>query len=195
MPKKICFLYTETNGLHQLNEDVSKKNIFSFARLVSLNYVIGYRKDGKFVEEKKVRKILTPKCINFKEDAIKFHGITQDKAESDGIDSKIIMRNLNDDLRNVQIIVSHNLPFHIRALQVECFRTCTYINFDNFILIDTIDFYHKYGYLKLTDLVNKLFGKKYDKKKPKYNTTLIRKIFIELYNQYEKSINNQSIKN
>ena len=189
MPKKICFLYTETNGLHQLNEDVSKKNIFSFARLVCLNYIIGYRKDGKFIEEKKVREILTPKCINFEKEAIKFHGITQDKAEEDGIDSKIIMRNLEDDLRNVQVIVSHNLPFHIRAIQVECFRTCTYINFDNYILIDTISFFHNYGYLKLKDLSNKLFNKKYEKKKPKFNTTLIRKVFIELYNQYEKSVN------
>ena len=84
MPKKICFLYTETNGLHQLNEDVTKKNIFSFARLVCLNYIIGYRKDGKFIEEKKVREILTPKCIHFEKDAIKFHGISQDKAKENG---------------------------------------------------------------------------------------------------------------
>ena len=102
-------------------------------------------------------------------------------------ETKII--DLRDDLRNVQVIVSHNLSFHIRAIQVECFRTCTYINFDNYILIDTISFFHNYGYLKLKDLANKLFNKKYEKKKPKYNTTLIRKIFIELYNQYEKSVN------
>jgi hypothetical protein len=40
--KKICFMYTDTNGLHELNEDVSKKNLFGFARLVSLNYEIEY---------------------------------------------------------------------------------------------------------------------------------------------------------
>ena len=35
MPKNICIIYTETNGLHQLDEPVSK-NIFGFARLVCL---------------------------------------------------------------------------------------------------------------------------------------------------------------
>ena len=28
MPKNICIIYTETNGLHQLDEPVTKKNIF-----------------------------------------------------------------------------------------------------------------------------------------------------------------------
>lgn len=188
MPKNICIIYTETNGLHQLDEPVTKKNIFGFARLVCLNYIIGYRKDGKFKELKKVREILTPKCINFEEDAVNFHGITQKKAEEKGIDSKIIIKNLADDLKNVQVIVSHNLPFHLRALHVECFRTSTYINFNNYILIDTISFYHDFGFLNLLKLANKIFDKSFSKKKPKDYTKVIRKIFIELYNRYEKKI-------
>ena len=81
MPKNICILYTETNGLHKLDESVSKKNSFGFARLVCLNYIIGYKKDGEFKELKKVRNILKPKCINFDENAIKYHTISQKKAE------------------------------------------------------------------------------------------------------------------
>ena len=187
MPKNICIIYTETNGLHQLNETVTKKNIFGFARLVCLNYIIGYRKDGKFHELKKVREILEPKCIHFEDDAVKFHGITQEKAKKKGWDSKIIIKNLADDLRNVQVIVSHNLPFHLRAIQVECFRTSTYINFNDFILIDTINFYHDFGFLNLLKLANKLFNKSFSKKKPKDYVKVIRKVFIELYNRYEKS--------
>jgi hypothetical protein len=45
----LCFLYTETNNLHEINENVTKKNLFGFARLVCLNYEIGYIENTKFV--------------------------------------------------------------------------------------------------------------------------------------------------
>ena len=32
MPRLVCFIYTQTNGLHNSNEFVSKKNMFEFAR-------------------------------------------------------------------------------------------------------------------------------------------------------------------
>ena len=40
MSKIICILYTETNGLHNTNDDVSKKNMYQFAGRVV------FRKDG-----------------------------------------------------------------------------------------------------------------------------------------------------
>ena len=43
--KRICFLYTETNGLHKSNDDVEKKNLYYYARLVTLNYEIGIVND------------------------------------------------------------------------------------------------------------------------------------------------------
>ena len=46
MHKRICFLYTETTGLHQSNYPVSKKKLYTFARMVSINYIIGYLKDN-----------------------------------------------------------------------------------------------------------------------------------------------------
>ena len=85
MTKNICFLYTETNGLHKLDEPVCKKNIYGFANLVALNYLIGYRENGKFVETKKVRHIIKPKCINFLEEAVNIHKITEKKAIKKGI--------------------------------------------------------------------------------------------------------------
>lgn len=188
MPKNICILYTETNGLHKLNEPVSKKNSFGFARLVCLNYIIGYRKDGEFKELKKVRNILKPKCINFDDNAVKFHKISQNKAEKKGIENTKVIKEFANDLKSVRVIVSHNLPFHIRAIQVELFKTCTYINFDDFILIDTINFYHKYDFLKLKELSNKVLKKKFDNKKAKYNTTIIKDIFMKLYNDYESNV-------
>ena len=55
MDKRICFLYTETTGLHQTNETITKKNLFCFARLVVLNYEIGVYKNGEYTIEKQER--------------------------------------------------------------------------------------------------------------------------------------------
>lgn len=188
MPKNICFLYTETNGLHKLDEPVTKKNSFGFARIITINYIIGYQKDGKFKELKKVRNIFKPYCINYNENAVKFHGITMEIANKKGISNKKILQEFKNDLKNVKIIVSHNLPFHLRTIQVELLKTCVHIDFNDFLLFDTINFYHNYGFLKLKELSNKILDKKYENKKPKYNNTIIRKIFLKLYNDYENSI-------
>ena len=51
--RKICVIYTETNGLHSTNENVIKKNLYAFARLVVLNYEIGYKEGNKYISTKK----------------------------------------------------------------------------------------------------------------------------------------------
>ena len=192
MTRLVCFLYTQTNGLHESNEFVSKKNMFEFARPVSLHYIIGYRKGKEFTETKKEKFIFKPDCLSISEESKKIHGITLSKAEKKGTDPGEIMNTLKKDLKNVSVIVSHNLAFHIKALQVECFRNCVYLDFSNHILIDTINFHHDLEYPKLKDLAKHLLKKDYSDKKSSYNLTLIKKCFLKLYSQYEKSIVNKS---
>ena len=189
--KQICFIYTDTNGLHESYTDtcnVSKKNMFAFARLIAIYYSIGYYQieNGKFkyVETKKVKHILKPKCILFNETAVAVHGITMEKALKKGIDNMSIISELRDDLKKVNIIVSHNLSFHLKAIQTECFRACVNIDFSRFILIDTISFEHNYGYLKLIDLAKKL---NISVEKPNH-LRLIRKVFDKLYHKYENTL-------
>jgi len=184
MSKIICILYTETNGLHNTNDDVSKKNMYQFARLIALHYSIGYLENGKYIETKKVKHILKPKCIVFDPEAQKFHKITMEKAMEKGVDNSQVISELRDDLKKVKIIVSHNLPFHVRAIQTECFRTCININFPRFILIDTISFGHEYEFPKLVNLAKKLNISTDNKKQLK----LIRKVFISLYKTYQKTL-------
>jgi len=53
--KKICFIYCDINGIHSLNETVSKKNLYGYARLVALYHTIGiygYSKFDKLIEKK-----------------------------------------------------------------------------------------------------------------------------------------------
>ena len=192
MPRLVCFIYTQTNGLHQSNDFVSKKNMFEFARPVSLSYIIGYRQGKEFNETKKESFIFKPDCLTISEESEKIHKISYEKAEAEGIPPEDIMNTLKKDLKNVSVIVSHNLPFHIKALQVECFRNCVTIDFGNYILIDTINFNHKLEFPKLKELALEVLKKDYSDKKSSYNLTIIKKCFLKLYTKYEKSILSKS---
>jgi len=192
MPRLVCFIYTQTNGLHNSNDFVTKKNMFEFARPVSLHYIIGYRQGSEFNETKKEKFVFKPDCLTISKESYKIHKISLDKANKKGTTPGEIMNQLKKDLKNVSVIVSHNLPFHIKTLQVECFRTCVNIDFGNYILIDTIDFNHNLDYPKLKDLAKHLLKKDYSDKKQSYNLTLIKKCFLKLYDKYEKSILSKS---
>jgi hypothetical protein len=210
--KNICFLYTETNGLHELNEDVIKKNLYGFARLVSLNYEIGYLENNKFISSIKKRIIIKPRCMFITDESINIHGITNEFAEENGNDIEEILSNFMTDLKNVSIIVSHNIIFHIRTVQAECIRYNLPNDFTKFIIIDTINFFHSYSFPKLKDLYENICttddtkqkaGEKEEELKkekkskksktklnvePKSNLELIRLCFFKLYSDYEKSI-------
>ena len=91
---------------------------------------------------------------------------------------------LKKDLSDVNIIISHSLPFHIKALQVECFRTAIDINFSKFINIDLMSFGHNLDYPKLIDLLTKY------KIKGATQLDQYKELFFSLYKEYKKTISN-----
>jgi DNA polymerase III epsilon subunit-like protein len=186
MDKRICFIYTETNGLHQTEDIVSKKNLYCFARMVCLNYEIGYIKNNEFIQENKVRHIVKPRCMLITDETIKFHGITQQIATETGIDIEIILKQFKEDIKKVDIIVSHNIDFHLRTILAETVKYNFLIEFKNYIIIDTINFYHNYGYIKLKELANKL------KVEENNNLDMIKNSFIKLYLKFQKSLKSSS---
>ena len=184
MTKRVCIIYTETNGLHKTNENVSKKNLYAFARLVGLNYIIGYRNHNKeFIIEQNIRKIIKPRCMYINN--TDFHGITNEIAKTDGFEIEKVLNEFNDNIQDINIIISHNVDFHLKTLLAEFVRYNIKINITNKIIIDTISFYHKLEFPKLTILYSNLFPKN---KKKKNNLTQIKECFLELYNQYEQDI-------
>ena len=183
MPK-ICFLYTDTNGLHKTNDNVSTKNLYKFARLIAIHYMIG-EYNGTFKNSITKDLILKPKTIYFDKVAQSFHKITMDDAENKGIDNNKAITELKNDLTDVKIIISHSLPFHIKAIQVECFRTAIEINFGKYILIDMSSFGHSYDYPKFVDMLVK-----YNINKKLSQLEQYRDLFFILYNNYSKTIKN-----
>jgi DNA polymerase III epsilon subunit-like protein len=191
MNKRICFLYTETTGLHQSNYPVSKKKLYTFARMVSLNYIIGYLEDNKFVQEKIVRKIVKPRCMYIPEETIEYHGITQDIAKSQGIDPEVLILELKEVLKTVDVVVSHNVDFHVKTVQAEAVKYNISLDFSNFIIVDTINFYHSYGFIKLKELALKLALKNIPETNDN-NVELIKNVFLKLYGKFQKSVANAS---
>jgi DNA polymerase III epsilon subunit-like protein len=191
MTKRLCFVYTETNGLHKTSEDVSKKKLYYYARLVALNYEIGCFKDNEFILEKKVRKIVKPRCMFISEDTIKYHGITQDYAVANGYEPELVINAFKTDIKNTDIIISHNVDFHFKTLLAESLKYNIVIDFNNYIVIDTIDFFHQYGFLKLKELA-KILRVKNIKETNEFNVELIRNVFFKLYIKYQKSLENKT---
>ena len=183
MSKKICFIYTETTGLHKTHKPVSKKELFNFARPVVINYEIGYYKKNEYVLENKVRHIIKPRCLNIPEETVQFHGITQEIAEEDGVEIETVINQFKKDIKNVNVIVSHNVDFHLKTLIAESVKYNIPIDFSNYLIIDTISFFHEYGYIKLKDLFEKLNLKK----KKCDNLEMIKLVFLKLYENYVKS--------
>ena len=187
MNKRICFLYTETNGLHKTNDEITKKNLFNFARLVVLNYEIGVVINDEYTPEKKVKHIIKPRCMIIPNETIEFHGITQDKANMKGIDPEEALNLFKIDLKNVDILISHSIDFHLKTILAESLKYNISIDFNKIIIVDTISFYHSFGFVKLKDLAQKLKIKDIPENN-KNNVELIRNVFFKLYSKFQKSL-------
>lgn len=184
MVRRLCFIHTDTNGLHMHKGDVNKKKLYCYARLVRLNYEIGIFKDNQFHLEKSQQIIAKPRCMLIPDDIVKYHGITQDYAEKNGINPEDILQIFRNDIKNVDIIISHSIDFHLKTILAEALKYNIPIDFNNYVIIDINSFYHSYGLLKLQDLAKKIKLKEINKS----NIELIRDIFFKLYIKFEKSI-------
>ena len=188
MVKKVCIIHTETTGLHELrDEKVYKKNLFGFARLVSFNWIIAVRESGdKFKIEKTQKFIIKPRCLQIPDEIVQFHGISQEVANKKGTEIEQVLDKFKSDLVGVNVIVSHSLDFHLKAVQAELVRYNKAMDFNKFLLIDLNSFEHNISPSTLQNLSQKLLKK--DLKDKALVTDYICELFFKLYNEYEKKI-------
>ena len=190
--KKICFLYTETTGLHNSYKPVSKKELYNLARMVSLNYEIGYLEDSTYIQEKAVRIIAKPRTMFIPKETEVFHNISQELALKEGTDPEEIIHTLKNDLEEykVSILVSHNVDFHLKTILGEVVRYNVILDVSKYIIIDTVSFYHSYGMIKLKELATKLKVKDIPENTSEY-PELIRNVFFKLYKKFTKENNSK----
>jgi DNA polymerase III epsilon subunit-like protein len=181
MSKRLCIIHTETNGLHKTNDDVSKKYLFKFARLLKLSYEIGHIKNKVFVSEKIVDTLIKPRNCYINSEISKINGITQEHADKNGIDPEIALLDFKNDIKNIDIIITHYADFHLKTLIAEATRYNIIIDYNKYVIVDIMTFNSKNEYVKLNDLV-----KKYLKKSKDGQINQIKKIFFLIYSEYIK---------
>ena len=186
MEKKVCFIHTETTGLHEIrDEKVYKKNLFGFARLVSFSWIITSR-NTPLANVKKQKFIIKPRCLMIPEEIVKFHGISQEIALKKGTEIEEVLDKFIADLNGVSIIVSHSLDFHLKTVQGELIRYNKAINFNKYLLLDINSFDHNITPTTLQNLSEKILNKKIKDKA--LIIDYICELFFKLYNDYEKKI-------
>ena len=183
MAKQICFIYTETTGLHKSMNHVNKKYLYNYSRMVTLNYIIGHVENNIFIPTKNIRTIVKPRCMYIPKDTEQFHGITHQMALDTGTDPKQVIEKLKKDLVNIDVIVSHNIDFHFTTILAEAVRYNVMLDLSKYVIIDTISFFHNYGFIKLRDLATNL-----KIKDSNINVELIKDVFLKLYKKFEKSL-------
>ena len=161
MTKRICIIHTETTGLHEFkDEKVYKKNLFGFARLVAFSWIIATKEsNNSYKIEKKEKFIIKPRCLNIPKEIVQFHGISQEIATKKGTEIEDVLDKFKNDLNNIDVIVSHSLDFHLKAVQAELVRYNKMVDFNKFLLIDINSFDHKVTNTSLPNLSIKRYQK------------------------------------
>ena len=188
MSKKVCIIHTETTGLHELHNDkVYKKNLFGFARMVAFSWIIASRTEkSNYKIEKKEKYIIKPRCLNIPQEIVQFHGISQEIACKKGTEIEEVLNKFISDIKDVSVIVSHSLEFHLKAVQAELVRYNKAINFNKYLLIDLNSFDHKIVPTTLNNLSLILLNKKIEDKA--IVNDIICELFFKLYYMYEQQI-------
>ena len=188
--KLITFITTETNGLHLDNayDFILKKNLYKYAHLCKLVYHQGYYKDGKIELVNKKSFLVKPEHYIFPESLTKINGLTHSKLEKKGWELEDVMTEFVSAMKTSQVIVGHNLPFHMKTIIASLFRAGVPYEFKDKLMVDIIDYNHKVEKPKLLTLAKEILGKDYSDKPRSYQINIIKKVFCKLYSNMEKEV-------
>jgi len=161
------FFDTETTGLPK-NWKAPVSDLNNWPRLVQLAFLL-YDKKGNKLSEGDY--IIKPEGFSIPVDAAKIHGITTERAISEGSLLNEVLQNLNSLLIKAEVLVAHNMSFDEKIVGAEFLRIgmpnvlttkrkiCTMESSTNFCAIEG-----PYGYKwpKLSELHTKLFGQDFE---------------------------------
>lgn len=119
-------LDTETTGL--------PKNFENWPRIVQIAWQC-YNPLGELVEFKNF--FVKPSGFDIPFNSTKIHGITTEKAKSEGEDLFFVLNCLEQTLENSKFVIGHNIEFDINVIYCEFFRKNIKTSIFKKILIDT----------------------------------------------------------
>ncbi|WP_185860475.1 DNA polymerase III subunit alpha [Blattabacterium cuenoti] len=157
---------TETTGL-PISYNFPITHVDNWPRIVQISWqshdVIGDLIDFKSF-------IIKPDHYDIPFNAFKIHGITNEKAEKDGVDLSFVLHEFQKHFEKSQCLIGHNLEFDIKVIECEFYRKKIEISFKKKNIIDTKVLSTSYCKLSgsgkklkwptLSELYQKLFGEK-----------------------------------
>ena len=160
---------TETTGL-PLNYNAPVTDTDNWPRMVQLAWEC-HDKTGRLLYNKCY--IIKPENYAIPQAAEKVHGISTEKALSVGIGLESVLQEFDNDLRQVSVVVGHNVSFDLNILAAEFFRkdmhsvlnditsVCTKEESTNYCALPGGKG-GKFKWPALPELHDKLFGEKFD---------------------------------
>jgi len=157
------FFDTETTGL-PVNWKATVQNVDNWPRLVQIAWLL-YTVDGTKIDEKNF--IIKPEGFSIPDDAVRIHGISTERAISEGKELDVVLKLIGEQIENVDLLVAHNMSFDEKILGAEFIRKKIKNNLFNKNRICTMKesvryckMPGRYGYKwpKLSELHIKLFG-------------------------------------
>jgi DNA polymerase III subunit epsilon len=161
------FFDTETTGLPK-NWKAPVSDLNNWPRLVQLAW-LQFSDAGELVSSGNF--IVRPDKFSIPSDSAKIHGITNERAEREGLPLEQVMNDFLEKLGLCQVIVAHNMSFDIKIVGAELMRLgrkdllsgkkqiCTMQAATEYCAIPG---YYGYKWPKLSELHTKLFGTGFD---------------------------------
>lgn len=116
---KLLFIDVETTGLpRSFKSNPIETSLWPF--IVQIAWTItDYNSSNRLVEKSY---IIKPKSFVIPDDAIAIHKITNELANKNGVDIILVLEELRLVLRDIDVLVAHNIEFDIKVLKAEFYR-------------------------------------------------------------------------
>ena len=171
LTKKYLFFDTECNGLPQ-NYKLGVSATDNWPRLIQLAWIVT-DEEGNEVSRKS--RIVYPKGFCIEPVVANLTGISNQRAQQEGIDLNDALSEFMEDIAKVEVIIGHNINFDRHVVGCELYRLngaynalmnkdyiCTMQSSINYCAIPSNNFWGGYKWPKLEELYRKLFGHMFD---------------------------------
>jgi len=199
----ILFLDTETTGLPE-GKNISLYQTQKWPYVIQLSYII-FDTEVNEVVHTFDSVIKLDDSVEISEKSISMHGVTRERSQTEGVNMKGALEELNDNLKTIDLIVGHNISFDKQIMIVENIRNNVFSLFPKKRSFCTMKEYKMYCDIKkeradgttyakyptLCELYEKLFGTKPDNLHNSYVDVLVcARCYMQ--KEYEKDILNTS---
>lgn len=113
------FFDTETTGLPK-NYKAPVSDLKNWPRVVQVAWLLA---DAQGKELKSVEYIIKPEGFIIPPEAAKIHGVTQERAEREGVALKPVLEEISGDIAKAAALLAHNMQFDEKILGAEFLRT------------------------------------------------------------------------